>query len=77
MSLLPLLLCLKTINAVDKEAIETELDGIKLGVKPATAKKCERCWHYCDDVGRDPEHPTICARCVENVAGNGEQRQFA
>jgi isoleucyl-tRNA synthetase len=30
-------------------------------------KKCERCWHWEPNVGVDPEHPTICARCVEAV----------
>jgi len=30
-------------------------------------KKCERCWHWETDVGSSPEHPTICARCVEAV----------
>jgi len=41
-----------------------------------TASKCIRCWHLRDDVGVDPEHPEICGRCVENVAGSGEVRQW-
>ena len=39
--------------------------------------KCERCWHYCDDIGVDPAHPTICGRCTSNLAGAGETRTFA
>ena len=39
--------------------------------------KCERCWHYRDDVGIDPAHPTICARCTGNLFGAGEDRKFA
>lgn len=39
--------------------------------------KCERCWHYTDDVGSDPQHPTICGRCVQNVDGAGEKRFYA
>jgi isoleucyl-tRNA synthetase len=39
--------------------------------------KCERCWHYVDDLGVDPAHPTICGRCVSNLAGAGETRSFA
>ena len=39
--------------------------------------KCERCWHYCDDVGGDPDHPTICGRCISNLYGAGESRKFA
>jgi isoleucyl-tRNA synthetase len=46
-------------------------------VKPSLNTKCERCWHYAEDVGRDPAHPTICGRCISNLHGAGETRQFA
>jgi len=36
-------------------------------VGKADGVKCERCWHWEMDVGSAPEHPTICARCVEAV----------
>ena len=39
--------------------------------------KCERCWHYRDDVGIEPAHPTICGRCTSNLVGAGESRLFA
>jgi isoleucyl-tRNA synthetase len=39
--------------------------------------KCVRCWHHREDVGAHAEHPEICGRCVENVAGAGERRRFA
>ena len=39
--------------------------------------KCERCWHYVDAVGSDPNHPTLCPRCASNLDGAGEQRMFA
>ena len=39
--------------------------------------KCERCWHYTNDVGSDPKHPTICGRCALNIDGVGEQRLYA
>lgn len=39
--------------------------------------KCERCWHYAVEIGSNTEHPTICGRCVENLTGAGEIRQFA
>jgi isoleucyl-tRNA synthetase len=50
---------------------------LRAGVTPSTAPKCERCWHYRDDVGADPEHPTICGRCVSNLFGSGEVRTIA
>ncbi|MDD0811885.1 isoleucine--tRNA ligase [Curvibacter sp. RS43] len=46
-------------------------------VSPATAAKCERCWHYSDDVGANPAHPTLCGRCDSNLHGAGETRVFA
>ena len=47
--------------------------------KPSSGKKCARCWHWRDDVGRhDPvEHPDLCGRCAENLFGAGEQRGAA
>jgi isoleucyl-tRNA synthetase len=36
-------------------------------VAKADGQKCERCWHWETDVGSDPQHPTICARCVKAV----------
>ena len=42
-----------------------------------TAPKCERCWHYSDDVGQDTAHPTLCGRCSSNLYGEGEARHCA
>ncbi|MDB6065288.1 MAG: isoleucyl-tRNA synthetase [Pedosphaera sp.] len=39
-------------------------------VTKADGQKCERCWHWETDVGSNPEHPTICARCVTAVKEN-------
>ncbi|MCX7194237.1 MAG: isoleucine--tRNA ligase [Proteobacteria bacterium] len=39
--------------------------------------KCERCWHYREDVGTDERHPTLCGRCVSNLYGDGESRRYA
>jgi isoleucyl-tRNA synthetase len=46
-------------------------------VSVSTAAKCERCWHYRDDVGHDPAHPTLCGRCTSNLHGAGEDRKHA
>jgi isoleucyl-tRNA synthetase len=55
------------------------VDGTVLAVvvTPSSAPKCERCWHYRDDVGSDAAHPTICGRCVSNLHGAGEERVVA
>ena len=39
--------------------------------------KCERCWHYREDVGADPAHPQLCGRCASNLFGEGEARRHA
>ncbi len=51
--------------------------SVWLRVAPSAAPKCIRCWHHRADVGSDPGHPEICGRCVVNVDGGGERRQFA
>ena len=48
---------------------------ITVGVQDAP--KCARCWHRRPDVGVDPRHPEICARCVSNLDGPGEARHYA
>ena len=49
----------------------------KTSVKASLNTKCERCWHYVEDVGSSAEHPTICGRCISNLHGAGETRTFA
>ncbi len=52
-------------------------DELWIAAAPSVYPKCVRCWHHREDVGRHPEHPELCGRCVENVAGEGERREFA
>lgn len=59
------------------DALTTELAGVKLKVLVSVHKKCVRCWHQRYDIGEHPEHPELCGRCVENVVGDGETRQYA
>jgi len=71
-----------TLDELDKahgDAARVSLDSgqIALIVKASEHAKCVRCWHYREDVGSDPEHPEICARCVGNVDGPGEIRTRA
>ncbi len=49
----------------------------KILVKASAHTKCDRCWHYREDVGVNAEHPSICGRCVSNLFGQGEQRTYA
>lgn len=49
----------------------------RINVEPSKYDKCERCWHYQEDVGVHTSHASLCGRCVENVVGSGENRQYA
>ncbi|QPG63725.1 isoleucine--tRNA ligase [Pseudomonas sp. BIGb0427] len=59
------------------DAVETEVPGLKLKVVKSGHAKCGRCWHFRADVGANPEHPEICARCADNIGGKGEVRHYA
>ncbi len=50
---------------------------LSISTQASSGTKCERCWHYCDDIGSDPAHQILCGRCVSNLYGAGEARQFA
>ena len=65
------------LSAAPADAIDTELSSLKLGLHKAESAKCERCWHHREDVGQIESHPTLCTRCVTNIEGDGEVRQFA
>jgi isoleucyl-tRNA synthetase len=51
--------------------------GVFIEVQPSTQPKCVRCWNLRSDVGSDARHPELCARCVSNIEGPGEERRFA
>ena len=57
--------------------VPTSQADVWIEVKPSGQPKCVRCFHLRSDVGSDPRHPELCARCVVNVEGPGEERQFA
>ncbi len=59
------------------DAAVTDMDGLRLLVSVSQAEKCERCWHRRPDVGQIDKHPTLCNRCVDNIEGAGEVRNFA
>lgn len=68
------------VNLVDWDEHQgnaTDLAQLRIQVVPSDHPKCERCWHHRQDVGQHSEHPTLCRRCVDNVAGSGEQRSYA
>ena len=52
-------------------------DADRVEVTPSVAKKCDRCWHYREDVDAHAEHPGLCGRCASNLYGPGEPRTHA
>ncbi len=60
-----------------KDALPTGIEGLELRAVASSHPKCVRCWHHRQDVGSHAEHPELCGRCVENVAGDGETRRLA
>jgi isoleucyl-tRNA synthetase len=67
------------LEARPDAAVEADIPGLQLWLQatPSEHPKCVRCWHHRGDVGVNPEHPGLCGRCVENVAGEGERRRYA
>jgi isoleucyl-tRNA synthetase len=61
------------------DSVDAALDDaeMKIHADKSPHAKCVRCWHHRADVGSNAEHPELCGRCVQNVAGDGEQRRFA
>ena len=62
---------------ITSQARVVAADADRVEVVPSTAQKCDRCWHYRDDVDAHPEHPGLCGRCVSNLHGAGEARSHA
>ena len=51
--------------------------GVGILVSPSYHAKCERCWHYREEVNTDATHPALCGRCVSNLYASGEARHYA
>ncbi len=65
-----------TVTSAARLHLAPEGAATGIAVRPSAHTKCERCWHYCDDIGIEPAHPSICGRCADNLFGAGEARAF-
>jgi isoleucyl-tRNA synthetase len=68
---------LKFVFITSKVQLIRKAGELQIDVKASEAVKCERCWHYSEDIGLDTAHPTLCRRCTSNLYGSGEVRHFA
>lgn len=50
------------------DIVNEQTDGMEVKVSPAEGEKCERCWIYSSTVGKNSEHPTLCARCAAVIS---------
>ena len=62
---------------ITSKATVTAGNELAISVTASAAQKCDRCWHYREDVGSHAAHPTLCSRCIDNVSGSGEVRAHA
>ena len=68
---------LEALAKAPPEAIALAANGgFRFLVRPTANAKCIRCWQHRPDIGAVAEHPEICPRCVANVAGEGETRDY-
>ena len=47
-----------------------EAQDIYIKVLHADGEKCERCWKYSTEIGKDSEYPTLCPRCASVLKNN-------
>ncbi len=66
---------LKFIFIVSKVNIKKN-EKLEIYVKKSQYNKCERCWHYCEDVGEHDNHSELCGRCITNLYKEGETRLY-
>jgi isoleucyl-tRNA synthetase len=50
-------------SVVLAEGMGNGTGGVRVDVKKADGRKCERCWNYSTHVGEDQDYPTVCERC--------------
>ena len=52
----------------DEGLFKGEVDGLTVTVAKADGGKCERCWTFTSEVGKNADHPTLCDRCAKVMA---------
>ncbi len=68
---------LKFVLITSAAQVENSEGETRVEANPSAHEKCERCWHYRDDVNANAAHPGLCGRCISNLHGEGEARQHA
>ncbi|MDJ0735721.1 MAG: isoleucine--tRNA ligase [Nostocaceae cyanobacterium] len=53
----------------DAQGNDSSFADVVVDVVKADGQKCDRCWNYSTHVGESAEHPLLCERCVDALAG--------
>jgi len=67
----------QTSASAPEQAVQSEIEGLKVLVSPLADEKCVRCWQRRPEVGEIDAHPELCERCIKNIDGAGEVRLYA
>ena len=72
-SVLPELFGVAQVEISDAFVTEGQVDrgAFYVLAKPAAGTKCERCWRFTEDVGKQANYPTVCLRCADALAAIG------
>lgn len=66
---------LKSFENIEKLLIVSEVlieEGKKeIIVKKTELNKCQRCWGYFSDVGKDGQFPDLCSKCIKVIKEDG------
>ena len=55
------------LNVSQLDLADGSGETVFASVSKADGQKCERCWHWENNVGSNVAHPTLCARCATAV----------
>ena len=61
---------LRFIFIVSQVAVEESSgaeESLQIEVLKAAGSKCERCWNYSVEIGKDSDWPTLCERCIPAI----------
>jgi isoleucyl-tRNA synthetase len=48
--------------------VHLKMGSYQVETKKADGVKCERCWYYSTEIGKDPSHPSVCPKCSKALA---------
>lgn len=50
--------------------VELNMGAFEVSAVHAEGEKCERCWYWSTEIGRDKQYPTVCPKCSKALAEN-------